>query len=102
MCLAIPAGIEELLPDEEAVVTLGGIRKAISVAPIEDIQVGDYVILHGYALNKLIRRRPENPRIVSGAGRGATVRPTNEATLTSSVMLRWHSVSHKNPACCAA
>lgn len=54
MCLAIPVRIEELLPDEEAVVTLGGIRKVISVALIEDIQVGDYVILHvGYALNKL-------------------------------------------------
>ncbi len=54
MCLAIPVRIEQVLPDDEAVVALDGIRKVISVALVEDVQVGDYVILHvGYALNKL-------------------------------------------------
>jgi len=37
-----------------ALVELDGIRKEISLALVEDVQVGDFVILHvGYALSKL-------------------------------------------------
>ncbi len=54
MCLAIPVRIETLEPNDLAVVNIGGIRKTISVALIDEVAVGDYVILHvGYALNKL-------------------------------------------------
>jgi hydrogenase expression/formation protein HypC len=54
MCLAIPARVVELLPDEQAVVDLGGVRKEISLALVSEVAVGDYVIVHvGYALNKL-------------------------------------------------
>ncbi len=54
MCLAIPALIEELTDEDSAVVNLGGVRKAISLALVEDIKAGDYVIVHaGYALQKL-------------------------------------------------
>ncbi|MFN3884363.1 MAG: HypC/HybG/HupF family hydrogenase formation chaperone [Rhodocyclaceae bacterium] len=54
MCLAIPARVVELLPDEMAVVDLSGVRKEISLALVEDVKVGDYVIVHvGFALNKL-------------------------------------------------
>ena len=54
MCLAIPARIVETLPDDEAVVDLGGVRKRISLALVEDCAPGDYVIVHvGYALNRL-------------------------------------------------
>jgi len=54
MCLAIPARVVELLPDEQCTVDLGGVRKAISLALLDDVAVGDYVIVHvGYALNKL-------------------------------------------------
>jgi len=54
MCLAIPARVAELLANEAAIVDLGGVRKEISLALVEDVQVGDYVIVHvGYALNKL-------------------------------------------------
>ncbi len=54
MCLAIPARVVELLPDEMALVDLGGVRKDISLAMVEDVDVGDYVIIHvGFALNKL-------------------------------------------------
>lgn len=54
MCLAIPALIEELTAEDSAVVNLGGVRKAISLALVEDIKAGDYVIVHaGYALQKL-------------------------------------------------
>jgi hydrogenase expression/formation protein HypC len=54
MCLAIPAKVVELSDDEQAVVDLGGVRKTISVALLEEVELGDYVIVHvGYALNKL-------------------------------------------------
>jgi hydrogenase expression/formation protein HypC len=54
MCLAIPVKIIELCGDDLAVVDLDGIRKQISLALVDDVRVGDYVILHvGYALSKL-------------------------------------------------
>lgn len=54
MCLAIPARIEELIAPESAIVNLGGVRKEISLALVEEAAVGDYVIVHvGYALQKL-------------------------------------------------
>lgn len=54
MCLAIPARVEALTTPGNAVVNLGGVRKEISLALVEDTAVGDYVIVHvGYALQKL-------------------------------------------------
>ena len=54
MCLAIPARIEELTSPGNAIVNLGGVRKEISLALVENTIVGDYVIVHvGYALQKL-------------------------------------------------
>jgi hydrogenase expression/formation protein HypC len=54
MCLAIPVRVVELRGDSTAIVDLDGIRKEISLALVDDVQVGDYVILHvGYALSKL-------------------------------------------------
>ncbi|MGE5384527.1 MAG: HypC/HybG/HupF family hydrogenase formation chaperone [Betaproteobacteria bacterium] len=54
MCLAIPAQIVEIRDADSAVVDLAGVRKLISLALVEDVAVGDYVIVHvGYALNKL-------------------------------------------------
>ena len=54
MCLAIPTKIIELLPDQMAKVSLDGVIKSVSVALVDDLQVGDYVILHvGYALSKI-------------------------------------------------
>jgi hydrogenase expression/formation protein HypC len=54
MCLAIPILVEELLPDEMARVTLGGVSKAVSIALLEDVRAGDYLLIHvGYALARL-------------------------------------------------
>lgn len=54
MCLAIPARIEELTTPGNAIVNLGGVRKEISLALLDEAGVGDYVIVHaGYALQKL-------------------------------------------------
>lgn len=54
MCLAIPAQIVELRDQDLAVVDLAGVKKEISLSLVDDVAVGDYVIVHvGYALNKL-------------------------------------------------
>jgi hydrogenase expression/formation protein HypC len=54
MCLAIPAEITELLPEQMAKVSLDGVIKQISVALIENPQVGDYVVVHvGFALARI-------------------------------------------------
>ena len=54
MCLAIPARVVEIKEGDQAVVDLGGVRKDISLALVDEVAVGDYVIVHvGYALNKL-------------------------------------------------
>lgn len=54
MCLAIPACVEELIDGNNAIVNLGGVRKEISLTLLDDVGVGDYVIVHvGFALQKL-------------------------------------------------
>lgn len=54
MCLALPARIVELRENELGIVDLGGVRKEVSLALVEEVGVGDYVIVHvGYALSRL-------------------------------------------------
>ncbi len=54
MCLAIPACVEQLIAEDSAIVNLGGVRKEVSLALVDDVAVGDYVIVHvGFALQKL-------------------------------------------------
>ncbi|MGY8663910.1 HypC/HybG/HupF family hydrogenase formation chaperone [Bradyrhizobium sp. UFLA05-109] len=76
MCLAIPAEVTKLLADDMAVVSIGGVSKEISVALIEDLVVGDYVIIHvGYALTKIDREEAQRTlellRELSAEGQGA-------------------------------
>lgn len=55
MCLALPAKIVTI--DEQAdsaVVALGEVKKEVSLALLEDVKPGDYVLIHvGYALNTI-------------------------------------------------
>lgn len=55
MCLAIPAQIASMDADgQTARVSLGGVTKEISLALVDGVAVGDYVLVHvGYALNRL-------------------------------------------------
>lgn len=54
MCLAIPAKVISLKDEGMASVEIGGVRKDISVALVDGIGEGDYVIVHtGFALSKL-------------------------------------------------
>lgn len=54
MCLAIPAEVKALLPDEMARVALDGVSIEVSIALVDDVAVGDYVVVHvGFALSKI-------------------------------------------------
>ncbi len=46
--------MREVLPDDMAKVSLDGVLKVVSTALVDDVKVGDYVVLHvGYALAKI-------------------------------------------------
>ena len=54
MCLALPCRVVDLLPGEQAMVDIAGVGKQISLALVDEVAVGDYVIVHvGYALTRL-------------------------------------------------
>ena len=54
MCLAIPARVVALPGPAEAIIDVDGVRKRISLALVDGVAVGDYVIVHvGYALARL-------------------------------------------------
>lgn len=54
MCLALPAQITQILEDQRAIINIGGITKEISIALLDHVAEGDYVIIHvGYALTRL-------------------------------------------------
>mgnify|MGYP001550485147 CR=1 FL=1 len=54
MCLAIPVQITQILDPQRAMASAGGILREIDTTLVDDLQVGDYVILHvGYALSRL-------------------------------------------------
>jgi len=54
MCLAIPARIVALPEPDAALIDVGGVRKRVSLALVDGVAVGDYVIVHvGYALARL-------------------------------------------------
>ena len=45
MCLGVPMQITELR-DDKAVAQLGGVLREISLMLIEDVHIGDYVLVH--------------------------------------------------------
>lgn len=73
MCLAIPALVTEIMADGMAKVSLDGVVKTISLALVEDVAVGDYVILHvGYALTRIDAEEAERTlALLREAGEGA-------------------------------
>ena len=73
MCLAIPVQVSEILPDEMAKVSLDGVVKIVSTALVEDLHVGDYVVLHvGYALAKIDPQEAERTlELLASAGAAA-------------------------------
>ena len=53
MCLGIPGKIEEL-QDTLATVTFGSVKRQVDVRLLENVSVGEYVLVHaGFAINKI-------------------------------------------------
>ena len=54
MCLAVPVRVAALLDNQWVEVEVGGIHTRISIALIDEVVVGDYVIVHaGFAIARL-------------------------------------------------
>ncbi len=70
MCLAIPARIVELRDENMALADVGGARNLVSLALVDDVKIGDYVIIHvGYALSRLDQEEAEKTlRLFAEAG----------------------------------
>jgi hydrogenase expression/formation protein HypC len=52
----MPVEVTELLPDQRARVSVDGVTREISLALVDDVAVGDFVLLHvGFAIGKLDR-----------------------------------------------
>jgi hydrogenase expression/formation protein HypC len=53
MCLSIPAKIESI-EDNMAQVSVGGVTYKASLQLLDDVKVGDYILLHtGFAIQKI-------------------------------------------------
>jgi len=51
MCLAIPMKVVEIRADRSAVAEVNGISTEVSLALLENVEIGDYVIVHtGFAI----------------------------------------------------
>lgn len=55
MCLALPAEVVSIdRATDTAIVALGPVKKEISIALLDDLAPGDFVLVHvGFALHKL-------------------------------------------------
>lgn len=55
MCLAIPAEIISIDQQRDsAIVSVAGVKKEISLALVQGVVVGDYVLVHvGYAISRI-------------------------------------------------
>lgn len=56
MCLAIPGKIVEIVNVENQIakVDIGGVRRNVNVGMLDDVVVGDYVLIHvGFAMTKI-------------------------------------------------
>ena len=66
MCLAIPAKIVELLPDEQqhrALVEVVGVRRHIDMGLLQDesLSIGDWVLVHvGFAMSKISEEQAQD------------------------------------------
>lgn len=59
MCVAMPGKVIEI-NDDQAVVLFGKIKKEVTVSLIEELNIGDYVLVHaGFAINKIDRDEAE-------------------------------------------
>ncbi|HEY6332781.1 MAG TPA: HypC/HybG/HupF family hydrogenase formation chaperone [Blastocatellia bacterium] len=62
MCLAIPGKIVEIVDRENdiAKVDVGGVKRNVNIGMLDDIAIGDYVLIHvGFAMSKVDEKEAE-------------------------------------------
>ncbi len=62
MCLAIPGKIVEIVDEENQIakVEVGGVRRNVNTGLLDEVGVGDYVLIHvGFAMSKVDEREAE-------------------------------------------
>ena len=59
MCLAVPMKVIEV-EGNEGVVELSGVKRRVNFGLLEDVRVGEYVIVHaGFAIQKVEEKEAE-------------------------------------------
>ncbi|WFD12256.1 HypC/HybG/HupF family hydrogenase formation chaperone [Tepidibacter hydrothermalis] len=59
MCVAVPAEVIEI-KENEALVNFGGVKKTVNINLVDDLKIGDYVLLHaGCAMQKVDKEEAE-------------------------------------------
>lgn len=54
MCLAVPVRVAALLDDHWVETEVGGVRSRVSIALLDGVGLGDYLIVHaGFAITRL-------------------------------------------------
>ena len=56
MCLAIPGKIVEIVDaaNNLAKIEIGGVRRLVNIGMLDDVALGDYVLIHvGFAMSKI-------------------------------------------------
>lgn len=84
MCLALPAKVLSTNDAAQtAVVALGPVKKEISTALLDEVQPGDYVLIHvGYALHKVSPEEAERTlEMIREAGEDLAVADLTAADL---------------------
>jgi hydrogenase expression/formation protein HypC len=62
MCLAIPGKIVEILDAENfiAKVEVGGVRRGVNIGMLDDVKIGDWVLVHvGFAMSRIDEKEAE-------------------------------------------
>lgn len=59
MCLAVPMRVVEI-KDSQASADLGGVKRWVNLALLEDVKIDDYIVVHaGFAIQKLDQKEAE-------------------------------------------
>ena len=62
MCLAIPGKIVEIVDEENRIakVEIGGVRRGVNIGMLDNVVIGDYVLVHvGFAMSKIDEKQAE-------------------------------------------
>src|SRR5262245_55866719 len=62
MCLAIPGKVVEIVDEENQIakVEVGGVRRNVNIGMIDNVQIGEYVLIHvGFAMSKIDEKQAE-------------------------------------------